>query len=50
MVADKFGVFNLSVFCTAVCGILVFSLEAAKNVTGVFVFAGVFGFFSGAGE
>jgi MFS transporter, MCT family, solute carrier family 16 (monocarboxylic acid transporters), member 10 len=50
MVAQKFGVFNLTVFCTAACGILVFCLEACKDVAAVFIFSGVFGFFSGAGE
>ncbi|ETW75410.1 MFS monocarboxylate transporter [Heterobasidion irregulare TC 32-1] len=48
LIAQTTGVFNTIVVCTAICGILVFSMFGVTTVGAVIVFAILFGFFSGA--
>ncbi|KAF8888860.1 major facilitator superfamily domain-containing protein [Infundibulicybe gibba] len=46
--AYRFGVFNLIIPCVVITGVLIFCLLAVHNTAGTFVFAILYGFFSGA--
>lgn len=43
----RFGVFNVIIFSTFVCSVLLFSMLAVVDIAGVVVFSLLYGFFSG---
>jgi len=47
-IADKVGVFNVTSVCIFMAGLLGFSWIAVHTISDLFIFAAVFGFFSGA--
>ena len=46
--ADKMGPFNMCIPCLLMCGILIFAMLSVTTPTGLYVFAGFYGFFSGS--
>ena len=46
--SDRLGPFNMCIPCVLMCGILIFASLSITTPTGLFVFAGCYGFFSGS--
>ncbi|KAG8764458.1 hypothetical protein FRC12_008096 [Ceratobasidium sp. 428] len=48
LLADKFGIFNVIIPCSAIVGVLVFAMLGVTSVGALIVFSILYGFFSGA--
>ncbi|KAG9074018.1 hypothetical protein FS749_014467, partial [Ceratobasidium sp. UAMH 11750] len=48
LLADKFGIFNVIIPCSAIVGVLVFAMFGVTSVGALIVFSILYGFFSGA--
>ncbi|QRV85479.1 major facilitator superfamily transporter [Ceratobasidium sp. AG-Ba] len=48
LLADKFGIFNVIIPCSAIVGVLVFAMFGVKSAGALIVFSILYGFFSGA--
>ena len=49
MLADRFGVYNVAIPCVLSSAVLTFAMTAVRSVTGMIIFAILYGFMSGAG-
>jgi len=50
LLVPQIGIINMTILCSAACGILIFCTLAVRDVAGTIVFAILYGFFSGACE